>query len=653
MNGPARIIVTEEPLVVGRASGAGCLLLDPSVSLRHAELLLKGGQLFVRDLGSRSGTCVNGALIKEAELRELHDGDRVFFGLFVYRVCGTELRRPEQAAGDTLYVEHLAIDRDGKRLLEDVSFVVRSGRFVGLLGASGAGKSTLLKCLAGYLPPSSGGIRTDDFDLPEHRDAYHRHIGYVPQDDVFYTKLTVRENLGYSLRLRNLELSSIEQARRIDGILERLQLTNKTAQVAETLSGGERRRLNVGLELLGEPRLLFLDEPTSGLDPANETRLMKQFRELSRSGITVICATHVMENLEKFDQVIILANSSVDYNGSPRELLAKYRVSSFAELYQKLEEQSPWSNALVSAATEPPGLELVPLKPPIISVPPLPLTNQIQVMVERRILELTRDRWLIALLIAQPIVIGLLINLSQIRPTNLDSLFLFASVTAIWLGLNNSARELVRERPIYQREHLLGVRPEGYLASKAIFFGLIGFWQILFLIFTIRWLNLLPKQDAEDLARESMIAMLLVWWTVYLAAVLLGLLVSAHSKSQESALAWLPLIILPQLLLSGVATGLESGSDRTGAFRSLVVLVEHSDDEPRATKGWLLEGASMFTYSRPAQALLQKPPASASDSYKILIWFVDTLHLLLLTILTAAALVASFQRREPSWRDQA
>jgi len=199
------------------------------------------------------------------------------------------------------------------------------------------------------------------------------------------------------------------------------------------------------------------------------------------------------------------------------------------------------------------------------------------------------------------------------------------------LGLNNVAREVVRDRRVYVRERLIGVTPDGYLLAKVLLFGMVGLIQTLLLILVIRYANFLMHNDAKELASWPVAYLLLVLWVTYLAAMLLGLLVSTLANTQEAAVATLPLIILPQLLLTGVATGMDTIN--AGSFRSLVVLISQVGESERKIMGWVLELASMPTYTRPAVALLQPLPGGQFAGRPGFIVLIDWLHLLFLLVL--------------------
>lgn len=682
---PDEILVGASMLLVGRDPGAEVTLQHQAVSRIHAELRPVGGGVLLRDRSSRNGTRVNSARIQE---RLLQDGDRVEFGPIPYEYRAGRLRLKLPSDGIRLVAQGLAIIRGNSLLLSGIDLTVLPNQFVGILGPSGAGKSTLIKCLASYVSPAAGRLCFDDAELSVNQETYRSHLGYVPQDDVVYPQLTIRENLEFALDLRVAgDLQAEERADIVASVLKQVRLEKEADRLVKNLSGGQRKRVNVATELLGRPRILFLDEPTSGLDPAGETRLMQRLKELAGQGITVLCSTHVMDNLSLFDQVVIVAGGTLAYSGSPQDVLRHFGVTSYPELYEALENvpHLPTQAVLASVVNETPGQQ-IPIRGPetaflvMSSIPnaadatsrarkatgtgghqgtptdrasattQISLPTQVGVQFRRGMTLILRDPPLLGLLAGQPLLIGFLINLSQFRPTDLDSIFLFAVVTAVWLGLNNTVREVVRDRPVYVRERLAGVTPEGYLGAKVLLYALVGVAQLLLLLGVIRYFSFLKPEDARDLASASFTGSLAILWTTYVAAMLLGLVVSTLAPSQEAAVAAVPLLVLPQLLLTGVATGLTKEGTY---FRPLVFLLPGSTSEGSIPGwGWLLTMTSLFTYSRPAMAMLERPLPNERTMPQPIVVVADFLHLLALLLLTASVLVACFYHRERRWQEQ-
>jgi ABC transport system ATP-binding/permease protein len=641
-NLPDVIRVDRAVLRLGRDRAADVRLPHPAVSRRHAELRRDGSQTRVRDLGSQAGILVNGVAVADAVLKE---GDRVAFGPVVYCLQAGELHRVGQVEGVRLDARDLAFRRGNATILEGVSLALPPGRFIGILGPSGAGKTTLLKGLTGFLPTTAGQIYYDGLDLAAHRDICRSLIGFVPQEDLVHATLTARENLDFALRLRvGKDLGSRERAAWVQGTLERLNLRDHADRPCRDLSGGQRKRVSVAVELLARPRLLFLDEPTAGLDPSTDRRLMKFLQELARSGTTVICTTHVMESVDLFDAVVVVAGGGVVGSGPPPGLLKHFQVADYAELYDKLES---W-----------PRPKARPLPPPPRAKGPQPgsarsgLVGQTVTLIRRNLRLIARDRTLLALLVGQPLLIGLLIGLCQCTPYPFDAgaLLMFAVLACLWLGLNNTAREVVRDRDVYVRERRAALQPESFLLGKVLLFAGIGLGQVILLILWLRFVDIWflgtsPRQDLEQL---SLLTMLLVFWLTYLSAMMLGLLVSTLAPTQEVAVGLVPLLVLPQMLLTRVAAGIPKD---TAYFRPLLIMAEKTAEMKDGVAAWLLEWSSLLTYARPALTLLEKLPPEERKRPDW-IFAADWAHLLLLLLLTATTFVAVFLVRERRWLER-
>ena len=237
--------------------------------------------------------------------------------------------------------------------MHDLTFDLRSGQLVAVMGGSGTGKSTLLSLLNGTIPPDSGSITLNGRDIsdPKVKDL----IGFVPQDDLLIEELTVYENLMFTARLCFADLSLEEISARVDTILRELGLESTKhlkvgSPIHKYISGGQRKRLNIALELIREPAVLFLDEPTSGLDPALEGRMTRLFQRASRRGCSVLLTTHSTQSLLTLDMVLMLAAGRVVWCGPPREMLTWFKVDQFADIYELLEEpQAKWAERFVSS----------------------------------------------------------------------------------------------------------------------------------------------------------------------------------------------------------------------------------------------------------------------------------------------------------------
>jgi ABC transport system ATP-binding/permease protein len=296
-------------LRIGRTSDNDLVLSDLSISRRHAELRKNSdGTYQIVDLGSHNGTFVNGQRVTSATLTEK---DIVGIGHATFRLTDGELREYIDTGDVSLVAQDLVVEvGGGKVLLDHVSFPLAERCLVGIIGPSGAGKSTLLGVLTGMRPADRGVVLYDNRDLYKDYAELRTRIGLVPQDSIMHTQLTTQRALRYAAELRSPpDTHARERNARVDEVMSELALTRHAETRAEKLSGGQLKRVNVALELLTKPSLLFLDEPTSGLDPGLDKSVMEQMRDLAHDGRTVIVVTHSVANLDVCDRLLVLVPS--------------------------------------------------------------------------------------------------------------------------------------------------------------------------------------------------------------------------------------------------------------------------------------------------------------------------------------------------------
>jgi ABC-type multidrug transport system ATPase subunit/pSer/pThr/pTyr-binding forkhead associated (FHA) protein len=321
---------------IGRTPDNQIVVNHPQVSSKHAQIVMASGQLYLEDRGSANGTFVRGQRLPPGQKVPVANGEKVFVGPMPLLIHIAESRVDvvveDQAnwAGKPLYeIEawdlYLEVpDRDDKSqmkvLLDHVSFKALPGDMIALMGPSGAGKTTLLLALNGYLPPTSGQVRINGEDLYTIYDALRGSIGYVPQDDIVHPELTVFEAVKYSARFRlPPDYSEDEIDRRVDDTLRDLGLEAvRNLQIGKpekkVLSGGQRKRVNIALELVTDPVILFLDEPTSGLAADDTTTLISLLADLTKkTGKTIVMTIHqpAKDEFEKFNLGFIMGYGGV------------------------------------------------------------------------------------------------------------------------------------------------------------------------------------------------------------------------------------------------------------------------------------------------------------------------------------------------------
>ena len=664
-----RVPVDGEPVVLGRGPASDVRLPEGTVSKTHARLSREDGALVVEDLDSRFGTFVNGLRVGR---KTLAPGDRVRLGsVLVFRAEGDGLRRDAGGGGLAIRAENVAVERGGKRLCEGLSFEVAPDELVALLGPSGAGKSTLLNCLAGFLAPARGRVGVEDA-VDAHRDPelLHAVAAYVPQDDEgVLPSLTVRENLLAAAELRLGGSAAGETpAEAAERVLVAVDLEGRADLAAGSLSGGQRKRLSVGFELLRRPRLLLLDEPTSGLDPAAEAVLTGRLRQIARRGTTVVCATHLMESLRQFDRVVVIGVQDgvgrLAFTGPAADLLDHFGVASHADLYGKLQAgdftpfRPPAADEDSRSGT---GTAVGRRRLTSHDARTAPRAAQWKTLTARSLRAFVRDRGLVTVAVAQPVGLGLLDVISQIGASSGIPAVLFLLVIALWLGMNNSGRILVGGRRRYVRERRAGLKPAAYLLSEGGALGLIGVGQVTLLLavfYPAAWLLMEYSARTEIAgAKADTVAFPLLWLLLLVChgcGLAAGLLASTLSRTAAAAVAVLPLLILPQLLLSAVGNGTHEEVFNDSAekaeelgltpFRPLGVTLNASGESEWNEQ--FLDLLSLGVFTRPA-AVLARPPEVVDDREWVLV--LDAAHLLVLLLGTCTLLWWAFRRGEESW----
>jgi ABC-type multidrug transport system ATPase subunit/pSer/pThr/pTyr-binding forkhead associated (FHA) protein/ABC-type multidrug transport system permease subunit len=317
---------------IGRDDVNDIVLDELSVSRKHAEVRPTATGFEVADLGSTNGTFVNGRQITRAPLNE---GDHISIGRHRFVFENQRLQEFVDTGPVSLVADDLMVQIGDAVLLDDISFALPAASLLAVIGPSGCGKSTLLRAMTGLRPATTGRVRYDGRDLYDDYAELRYRIGLVPQDDVLHRQLTVRRALRFAAALRFADdVPRRERWARVDEVLRLLGLTSRSRQRIDTLSGGQRKRTSVALELLTEPSLLYLDEPTSGLDPALDKEVMTELREIADSGRTVVVVTHSVLHLDLCDRVLVLCQGgTMGYFGPPEGILEFFGAKDYAEVF--------------------------------------------------------------------------------------------------------------------------------------------------------------------------------------------------------------------------------------------------------------------------------------------------------------------------------
>ncbi|MER7572502.1 FHA domain-containing protein [Streptomyces sp. NPDC126514] len=558
---------------IGRAPDNDLVLDDLVVSRYHAELrALPDGGHEIADLGSHNGTFLNGSPVTAGPVLP---GDVVGIGHSAFCLVGDELQEYVDTGEVSLEVQDLtvAVDHGRKTLLDDVSFPVGEKCLLAVVGPSGAGKSTLLNALTGQRPADHGTVVYDGRDLYRDYAELRQRIGLVPQDDILHSQLTVRAALSYAAELRfPQDTAKAERRARVDEVIGELGLEQRAGQPVHSLSGGQRKRVSVALELLTKPSLLFLDEPTSGLDPGMDRSVMHMLRDLADDGRTVVVVTHSVLSLDVCDRLLVLApGGRIAYYGPPEDALAFFGFTQWPEAFEAFERDqerdwagdyaaSPQHRRYVADATAQPRL---PRSGPVVITPPSrPRSRgaQLGTLIRRYSAALSADRTFLAIMIALPFVMGAmaraLAGSALTRDTAMNALLILC-VGAVLTGAANAVRELVKERVIYRRERAVGLSRSAYLMSKVVVLGTITVLQAVVLTLVGLLGVDLNAPGGEGVLLPPLVEIILAVALLAFTAMMLGLLVSALVRKEEVTMPLLVLLAIVQVVFCGALLKLD------------------------------------------------------------------------------------------------
>src|SRR6266700_1261726 len=331
-------------ITIGRLPENMVVLSHPQVSGRHARLEQVQGGYRIIDIGSTNHVYVNAQPVTNQVLRP---GDEIRIGPYKFTYTGTQLTQQDESKG--IRIDALHLQKVGSKhtiLINDISIAIPQRTFVALVGGSGAGKSMLMDALNGLRPAQKGLVLYNGQDYYRHHAAFSTQLGYVPQDDIIHRELTVKRALYYTAKMRLPEdFTEAQIKQRIDEVLEDVEMKHRRNLLVSKLSGGQRKRVSIALELLANPSVFFLDEPTSGLDPGLDRRMMFLLRRLADKGHTIVLVTHATNNINACDYVCFLAQGGrLAYFGPPNEAKTYLGKTDFAEIYSALEPSEGNSN---------------------------------------------------------------------------------------------------------------------------------------------------------------------------------------------------------------------------------------------------------------------------------------------------------------------
>ncbi|MCZ7461132.1 ABC transporter ATP-binding protein/permease [Streptomyces sp. WMMC940] len=568
---------------IGRALENDLVVSDLQVSRHHAEFhATPDGRFEIRDLGSHNGTYVNGQPLAKSGTALIGPNDTVGVGHSTFRVVGDRLEEFVDTGEVSFSARHLTVTVDGgKQILKDVSFGVPEKSLIAVIGPSGSGKSTLLKALTGYRPANEGDVLYDNRNLYKQFAELRQRIGLVPQDDILHKELTVKKALTYAAKLRfPADTTAAEREARIDEVLRELKLDIHKDKKVTSLSGGQRKRVSVALELLTKPSLIFLDEPTSGLDPGMDRDVMQLLRGLADDGRTVLVVTHSVAELALCDKLLVMApGGSVAYFGPPEEALNFFGYETWADVFSAFENYRDYDWAgrwkgsqhfqMYAADIDAVAPQSVHMPPPQAMRPPKPQGwfSQLGTLMRRYVSVISSDRGFLALTVLLPAVIGavsLLIDPDKgLLPNGVNpqsgriipngtatTVLLILAAGACFSGAANSVRELIKERVIYERERATGLSRSAYLMSKVIVLGMITVFQGA-LVGAIGFAAREIPEEGLVLGSATLLELSLPIMALGFASMMFGLVISALVKTAEKAMPLLVMFAIVQIVFTG------------------------------------------------------------------------------------------------------
>lgn len=615
----SRFRISGRSLILGRADNAGHRLDHPTISWEHARITREiGGRFHIEDLNSTNGTFVDGVRVESKV--EVRPGQLIWLGTYSFRLTAAgEVEQRDSSNDLRIEVRDVAVESPGpksstKTLITGISMAIEPGELVALMGPSGAGKTTLLDVLNGLHPTSRGQVLYGGMPLESNYEYFRSRIGYVPQDDIMHTQLTVWQALYYTARLRmpagtpeSSILECVERVLKLVSLFEEQSAENSKPVQHRTIgksgatgggkgiSGGQRKRLNLAMELLSDPSLLFLDEPTSGLSSTDARLVVEQLRKLAAQGKTIVVTIHQpgADVYRQFHNLAMITNhaepgtvsqkppgtmvffgpaerafeffetqqkAASNEMRSPDEFFdamqrkgvpywrRKFEASSFHLLY--VERRMLAGGAAAPKAQEMPA-----------QAPRKARWRQLWTLVARLTRIKAGDPLQVAIILLTPLLLGGLI--AAFRPevelreflgwnrflSRLGSVHFLMVIAAVWFGCTNAIREIVGERPVFLRERMVNLSLSAYVGSKFLVLALIGLFQCLLLLGIVYPLCGL----AGDFWAQAFTLFLTT-----LTGTALGLFLSAVSTTNEAAVLSLPLALLPMIVLGGGVLPLES-----------------------------------------------------------------------------------------------
>lgn len=614
-----------ERMGIGRSGENEIVLPHPGVSRNHGMIQKENGEFVLHALSSGNGIMVNGCTItkptvlQDKDLIQILDYQLLFSTECIYYKAVTE--------GISVRVNNInkfvGRGKKKKQILKDVSCEIHPNEFVAIIGGSGAGKTTLMTAISGFETTFQGQVFCNDINLVEQFQNLKNIIGFVPQQDIIYENLTLRRMLEYTAKMKMpKDTKKSEVQKQIDEVLDMVELKEHQYTYIRKLSGGQKKRASIAVELLADPRLFFLDEPTSGLDPGTEKNLMLTLSRLSKEkNKTIIMVTHTTANLHLCDKIIFMGpGGRLCFCGDVDEAKAFYRTDDLVNIYNMIAENPQGCEQRYAAYRDKnrhreyesmPGGSMPDGKTPGGGMPDgktsggrtlggsMPggrtqdgrmsgtvingsnaqeksseteifrkkkdsAIRQYRILSQRYGELLVNDRPRLLVLLLQPLLIAVLLNLVADEKIfkiyeSTKSMMFALSCSGIWIGLFDSIQEICKERVIVKREYMANLKLPGYILSKFTLQAILGCVQALILSFV--FLRLVEADKEGIFLEHFQLEIFFTVWLTVMASITMGFVISAIMKTGDKAMTLAPFVLIIQLLFSGILFALEGAGE--------------------------------------------------------------------------------------------
>lgn len=552
-------MTSKDTITIGRNSSSDIVINHVSVPLNIANIYVQNNNFILVPSLSTNNILVNGKsisnslLLKNRDVILIADAKLIFDNGHIYYQLYS--RGVEIEAVDIM--KTVRVKGKKKDISLHVSMSIKPGEFVAFVGGSGAGKTTFMNCISGVSKPTSGSVYINGNDLFKNYSVLKKIIGYVPQSDIVFDDLTLYDMLKYSANLRMPDdLSIKDREARIEEVLKIVELSDKKDVMIRSLSGGQRKRASIAVELLADPKLFFLDEPTSGLDPGTERNLMNILKKMTKMGKTIILVTHNTLNLHLCDKICFFGKGGkLCFMGTPSETLQFFNVSDFVDIYNLINDDvDSWYNKFNSINTFKKSSNQIVSKFYKNNKNKRSFFKQFITLSKRYIKTIVNDKQMLLLLLLQSPFIAYMFAI--VAPDDMfegyetTKMMLFSmTIAAIWLGTLNSIQVICKEKAILKREYMADLKLSAYFASKLVVQVIIcAIQSFLFITVFMAAFGFVPD---NGIITSWPLEMMFTFFLITVSSTCLGLLLSTLSKNTSNAVMLAPITLIPQLVLNG------------------------------------------------------------------------------------------------------